>query len=235
MAKKEEASSGLVQLKAAIKQKEPDRLYFFYGEEAFLLHHYLEQIKKLLLDPLTESFNFHRLNSETFDIQSFADAVENLPMMAEYTLVQVDDVDLFKLNESDRNKVTEILSDIPEYCTVIFTYITLEWHPDKRLKKLWDAVSTNGQMVEFAKQSQRDLIAWITRHFAARKKRITPELCTYLIDITDDPTASMVTTMLNYLRALGLAPSNEDIDRRRKARPKDEGMDGMRAKFHAVS
>ena len=25
------------------------------------------------------------------------------------------------------------------------------------------------------------------------------------------------------------------IDRRRKVRPKDEGMDGMRAKFHAVS
>ena len=61
------------------------------------------------------------------------------------------------------------------------------------------------------------------------------QMCADLIDITDDPTASMFTTMLNYIRALGLAPSNEEIDRRRKARPKDEGMDGMRAKFHAVS
>src|SRR5699024_11660336 len=62
------------------------RLYFFHGEETFLLHHYLAQMKKQLLDPLTESFNFHRLDNETFDIRSFADAVENLPMMAEHKI-----------------------------------------------------------------------------------------------------------------------------------------------------
>ena len=184
MAKKEDSGAALQELKQDIKNKRPGRLYFFHGEEVFLLHHYLEQLKKLLLDPLTESFNYHRLNSETFDIQSFADAVENLPMMAEFTFVQVDDIDLFRMNEADRSKMTEILSDIPEYCTVVFTYITMEWKPDKRLKKLWDAVSGNGLDVEFAKQSQRDLIAWVTRHFAARKKRISTDLCAYLIDIT---------------------------------------------------
>ncbi len=83
MAKKTAPDTGLLELKAAIKNKEPGRLYFFHGEETFLLNHYFGQIKKLLLDPLTESFNYHRLNNETFDIRSFADAVENLPMMAE--------------------------------------------------------------------------------------------------------------------------------------------------------
>ena len=39
-------------------------------------------------------------------------------------------------------------------------------------------------MVEFAKQNQRDLVSWISRHFAAGGKRISPELCVYLIDIT---------------------------------------------------
>ena len=34
------------------------------------------------------------------------------------------------------------------------------------------------------KQDQRDLVAWVTRHFAANKKRISTELCIYLIDIT---------------------------------------------------
>ncbi len=184
MAKKPSQSNGLQELKQALKAKELGRLYIFHGEETFLLHHYLGQMKKILLDPLTESFNFHRLNNETFDIRAFADAVENLPMMAESTLVQVDDIDLFKLNEGDRTKITEILSDIPEYCTVVFTYITAPWKPDKRLKKLWEAVDGNGAIVEFAKQDQRDLVAWITRHFAARQKRISTDLCVYLIDIT---------------------------------------------------
>jgi len=184
MAKKQAPGNGFQELKMSLKNKDLGRLYFFHGEETFLLHHYLGQMRKQLLDPLTESFNFHRLNNETFDIRDFADAVENLPMMAESTFVQVDEIDLFKMNEGDRNKMVEILSDIPDYCTVVFTYITTPWKPDKRLKKLWEAVDGNGQIVEFAKQDQRDLVAWVTRHFAARKKRISTDLCVYLIDIT---------------------------------------------------
>ena len=184
MAKKEPESNGLQVLKMAIRAKDPGRLYFFHGEEVFLLHHYLEQLKKVLLDELTESFNFHKLNAETFDIRSLADAVENLPMMAERTLVWVDEIDLFKMNESDRDKMVEILSDIPDYCTVVFTYVTVPWKPDKRLKKLWDLIQKNGTVVEFAKQDQRDLVPWIGRHFAAHKKQISTDLCVYLIDIT---------------------------------------------------
>ncbi|MBQ3193917.1 MAG: DNA polymerase III subunit delta [Oscillospiraceae bacterium] len=183
MAKKQPQSNALSELKMQLKNKELGRLYFLHGEETFLLNHYLTQMKKLVLDPLTESFNFHRLNNETFDIRSFADAVENLPMMADSTFVQVDDIDLFKMNEGDRGKMTEILSDIPDYCTVVFTYLTASWKPDKRLKKLWETVE-GGSIVEFAKQDQRDLIAWVSRHFAAHKKRISTDLCAYLIDIT---------------------------------------------------
>lgn len=184
MAKKQPAGNSLQILKNAVKNKEFGRLYFFHGEETFLLNHYLVQMKKILLDPLTESFNYHRLSNEAFDIREFADAVENLPMMADHTFVQVDDVDPFKLNEGDRNKMAEILSDIPDYCTVVFTYLTVSWKPDKRLKKLWEAVDSCGEIVDFAKQDQRDLIAWVTRHFAAQKKQISTDLCAYLIEIT---------------------------------------------------
>lgn len=184
MAKKQAPANALQELKQALKNKDLGRLYMFHGEETFLLHHYLGQMRKQLLDPLTESFNYHRLNNETFDIRSFADAVENLPMMADATFVQVDDVDPFKMNEGDRTKMAEVFSDIPDYCTVVFTYITVPWKPDKRLKKLWEAIDGSGTIVEFAKQDQRDLIAWVTRHFSAHQKRISTDLCSYLIDIT---------------------------------------------------
>ena len=189
MAKQQEQDQ-LQKMKAAIRAGQPDRLYVFHGEEMFLLNHYLEQLRKSILDSLTESFNFHRFTNETFEIRDFADAVENLPMMAERTMVQVDDIDLFKLNEDHRNKMAEILGDIPDYCTVVFTYDTTPWKPDKRLKKLWDVVS-DGTIVEFAKQNQRDLITWIQRHFAAGKKQISPELCAYLIEITDGTMTSL--------------------------------------------
>ena len=184
MAKYVDKVDEVQRLRTAIREKQPHNFYIFYGEETFLLHHYLGQLKKLLVDPLTESFNYNKLTKETFSLRSFADAVESLPMMAEHTFLWVDDIDIFKLPESDRDKLTEAFSDIPDYCTVVFTFETEEWKPDKRFKKLWDSISSNATIVEFAKQNHRDLVAWITRHFAANKKRITPELCTYLIDIT---------------------------------------------------
>ena len=184
MAKKPQTNDGFQELKASIKNKDLGRLYIFHGEETFLMDHYFQQMKKILLDDLTESFNFHKLNSETFGLQEFGDCVENMPMMAEHTLVHVDEIDLFKLPEADRNKMAEFLSDIPEWCTVVFTYETVAWKPDKRLKKLWEAIDNNAAIVEFAKQGQRELIAWVSRHFMARGKRISNDLCAYLIDIT---------------------------------------------------
>lgn len=181
---KQEAPQMLPALKAAIKEKRLGRLYFFHGEEAFLRNHYLDRMKKILIDDLTESFNYHKLTKETFDLQSFADAVESLPMMAEATFVVVDDIDIFKLPESDREKLVSVFCDIPDYCTVVFLYESVEWKPDKRLKKLWDSIERFGTVVEFARQDQRELINWVTRHFAANKKQITPDLCSYLIDIT---------------------------------------------------
>lgn len=187
---KEVQKDSLQQLKLAIRSKQPANFYIFYGEEAFLLRHYLGQLHKVILEELTESFNYHRFNNENFDLRDFADAVENLPMMADRTLVQVEDIDLFKLPEDSRNKMIDVMTDIPDYCTVIFVYDTVEFKPDKRQKKLWEALSV-GEIVEFAKQDQRDLISWITRHFSAKGKRIAPELCAYLIEITDGTMTSL--------------------------------------------
>lgn len=184
MAKKPLSDGAFQSLKAAVRNKNMDRLYFFFGEETFLMSYYLETIRKLLLDPLTESFNYHRFTSENFDLAAFLEAVENLPMMAEHTLVQVDDIDLFKLNESEREKIAAVFSDIPEYCTIVFTYLTIEWKPDKRMKKLWEQIDSHGLAVEFRKQDIRELVPWISRHFAAQQKKISNDLCTYLIDIT---------------------------------------------------
>ena len=184
MAKEQTGITQLQMLKTALREKRADRFYIFHGEETFLLHYYFQQLKKLLVDDLTESFNYHKLTKENFDLRTLADAVESLPMMAEHTFVWLDDIDIFKLPEDDRTKLTEVISDIPEYCCVVFTFETVAWKPDKRLKKFWEAIDRNATVVEFPKQEQRDLISWISRHFAANQKKITPDLCNYLIDIT---------------------------------------------------
>ena len=57
MAKGTDYSAALQQLKQAIREQNPDNLYFFHGEETFLLHHYLEQLKKVLIQQVLETPN----------------------------------------------------------------------------------------------------------------------------------------------------------------------------------
>ena len=56
MARKPSQGNALQELKTALKNKELGRLYFFHGEETFLLNHYLLQMKKQLLDELCRRY-----------------------------------------------------------------------------------------------------------------------------------------------------------------------------------
>jgi DNA polymerase-3 subunit delta len=93
----------------------------------------------------------------------------------------VDEVDFFALDEGDREAVTQMLMDIPEHCCLVLTY--LDFKPDKRKKKLWDAIEKNGVLAEFLHQGDRELVTWIGRHFRQSGKFIQPALCDYLREL----------------------------------------------------
>lgn len=169
--------AGAEQLKSDLRAKQPGRFYVLYGEEDYLRRYYLEQLKKLVLDDLTADFNFHRLNAENFSAELLSDCIEALPMMAERSLILAEDVDLFE--QADAERLCELLSDLPDHCCLVLTYD--EFKPDKRKRKLWEAIEKNAVLAEFRYQTESDLRAWIRRHFEHEKKSISPELCGYLL------------------------------------------------------
>ncbi len=183
MAKKPERgmSEGAKQLLQDLKQKNPGRFYILYGEEDYLCRHYFGKLKELLLDELTGDFNYHKLTAENFSVELLSDSMETLPMMAERSLIHVDEVDLFALDAKDQEAVAELLGDIPEHCCLVLSYV--EFKPDKRKKKLWSAIEKNAVMAEMFYQQERELYSWITRHFREEGKQIPTELCAYLLQL----------------------------------------------------
>ena len=177
MAKKDN-SLGSQQLKNDLKNKTLGRFYIIYGAEDYLCRHYYAQLRKQVLDDLTEDFNFHNLTSENFSLQMLSDSLEALPMMAEKSLVRLDEVDLFSLNESDSQLLADMLSDLPDYCCLVMTYV--DFKPDKR-KKLWKTIEQNAVLAEFDYQSETELRPWLVRHFKAMGKNISADLCNYLL------------------------------------------------------
>ena len=195
--------------KADLKAGTLGSFYIICGEEAFLRSHYVELATKKLTDGPAGEFNFHRFSADDCTPQALADAIDAMPMMAERTLVRVDDVDLFKQPEGAREQYAAILSDIPDYCCVLFVYDTVEFKINSTMKKLAAAVKEHAQIVSFGKQSVRSLCAWITRHFRAHGKSVTDELCQYLIFRTD----GLMTTLGGEIDKIAAYQEGEAITR----------------------
>ena len=155
--------------------------YIFYGEESYLREYYLEALRKKLIPAGVEDFNYHRVEGKDVNVQTLAEMAEAMPMMAERTLLVAVDFDIFKLNEEQRDKLIALLEDIPPYCCVVFAYDTVEYKPNKTMKKLCKAIDSHVESVEFRPASGSDLEAWIARRFRVQGKEIDRQTAEYLI------------------------------------------------------
>ena len=202
----------LQKLKTDLKSGSLGSFYVFCGEEAYLREHYLKQLSDALLDGPASDFNFHRFSAETLTPEALSDAVESMSMMAERTLVRVDDVDFFKLNETQREQYRTIFSDLPDWCCLLLVYDTVEFKLNRTMKKLAEAVG-KAQVVEFRRQSDRELRAWIVRHFRAHGKQISDTLCDALIFMTDGSMTLLSSEIEKVaLYATGAEIRKSDID-----------------------
>ncbi len=173
-------NSGLEKLKKDLAAGKPGRLYVFYGEETYLRDHYLSRLREAVLTGGLGEFNRHDLSAKDMSPHALEEAVDCLPMMAERTLIQVTDFDLFRAGEKDRDAYVRILSSLPDYCCLVFLYDVLEYKPDARTK-LAGAIREQGTAVNFVRQGPSELRDWIRRHFRALGKEIEPRLCDEMV------------------------------------------------------
>lgn len=178
--KKKPDNSGLEKLKKDLSEGGPGQLYVFHGEETYLRDYYLGRLREAVLTGGLGEFNRHDLSAKDMSPHALEEAVDCLPMMAERTLIQVADFDLFRAGEKDRDAYVRILSALPDYCCLVFLYDVLEYKPDARTK-LAGVIREQGTVVNFVRQGPSELRDWIRRHFRALGKEIEPRLCDEMV------------------------------------------------------
>lgn len=215
MAKRPEKKSddAYRQLKKDLSAGTIGSLYIFHGEEAYLRDYYLDQMKGKLIPPGMESFNYHLLPGKSLTVQKLAETVDALPMMSPRTMLVVNDYDLFKAPEGERTLMAQLLEDLPDYCCLVFVYDTVAYKSDARMKKLAGAIKSCGQVVQFARQAQNDLIDWIGRRFRALGHEIDTADAQYLIFLCGD----LMNGLISEIGKIGAFAKNrrvtrEDID-----------------------
>lgn len=206
------ADQSYLNMKSSLAKGIVGKLYLFYGEEAYLREHYLGQIKKLLLPPGMETFNFHELNGKEFSMEQLEQTLDCLPMMSDRTLILVTDFDLFKANEAVRTRMATLLEELPDYACLVFHYDILEYKPDARLK-LTSTFKKHGLIVPFVRQERSDLIAWIKRRFKAEGHEIDSKRSEYLIFLCGDLMHNLISEIGKISAyAQGFAITQADID-----------------------
>lgn len=167
-------------LRAALKEGTVENLYVFTGEEAYLREYYLGEMKKELI-PNFEEFNYHRCEGKGLSVRALAEMAEAMPMMAERTLIIVTDFDPFQLNESEREQFMDMVSDFPEYCTLVLHYDLAEYKPNKVMKKLTKLMEERFTVVEFHAQEKGELTTWVRRRCKALGKEIGAQAAEHLL------------------------------------------------------
>lgn len=165
----------IAQLNKKISQKEFDNAYFFFGDEEYLKDFYIQKIIKSTVPDGTEAFNLSEYKTSVTH-EELSDTVEQPPVMGDYKVVYLNELNIFKNDAKFRDTLTEILDDIPDFCILIIR----ETNTDSKTK-LGKKLQTSACCVKCEYPSDSDMRAFVVREFKKRGKSIAPNLAEYFV------------------------------------------------------
>lgn len=145
----------------------PGRLYLLWGPEDYLIADFTEKLRSMCIGEGMEEFDHKRLDGPGLDADALAEALDAMPFFSGRTFLELRGVDVNRCRDA---RTAELLSDIPDWCTVVIT-LPAGAEPDGRLS-LIKQLKKNGRAIEFTSQKGELLYNWIARRFQAHGKRI---------------------------------------------------------------
>ncbi len=155
-------------------------IYFFYGEEQYLLNSKLDTIAKKLIAPGTEVFNLFKFEGKKVSASEVVEAVRQFPQMSEMKVVIVKNSEIlnnattadFKLLRSEAER-------IPSDTCLILT----EQSFDKKKLKNISFIEENGGIVNFEFMPINKIEVWLSERFAKKGKSILDRDVRYIMQL----------------------------------------------------
>ncbi len=194
-----------------IKSGTLGNLYFFYGEEQFLLENKIKSIKNALLDADFADLNYVQLEAKKLNVSQLTDELMSVPVMSDKKLVVVKNSGIFSNAKLAQYKtVCELIEDIPEYMCVIFC----EKEFDKKKEKNLEPFKKYGEIVRFDLLSPIQLERWLDKLFSDKGKSILPRDINTIIRLAGQGMAGLFNEYQKLVNFVGEREKiiSEDID-----------------------
>lgn len=194
-------------LKDKLKEN-PVGVYLIYGEESYLKKTYTDKIVSKTVEPAFEEFNFHTFEGKECTLSDIYESAEAVPMMAETKCVLVKDFPLDTLDDNGFEQLERVVSENPDDCALIFSFIAYEPKGAKWNKavKLFEKY---GYSVKLDKKTSVELSKMLESGAKRRGKPFAKGVASYLITCV----GSDLNTLLNETEKVCAYAQGEEVQK----------------------
>lgn len=187
------------ELKAQIKERSFSNLYFLYGDEKYLIKHYTNILLKKIVPSDFADFNLHTYDGKNLNYDELYSAVEALPMFSGYSCIHIKDLPADSLNADATDKLTALISDIPDTTVILISNTTLDVNmKSAKGKKMLALFEKYGSAVCFNHAGIQQLVKLIDKGAKDRNCVFGYSEANYLISLVGDD----MTVILNELEKI---------------------------------
>lgn len=161
-------------VKKDIQQDKLYPVYFFFGEEVYLIEDLVRSIIEKGVDPSTKDFNFDVLQGEETDGSTVVSLASSFPMMAERRIVVVKSVQ--RLSTSDKKRVLEYAKNPSDSTILILTAGKVD-----RRQSFYAGLTKVSQWVECKVLYENQALDWLKGYIKRNGLGISHEAATMLV------------------------------------------------------
>jgi DNA polymerase-3 subunit delta len=157
-----------------IQQGQFSPVYFFFGEEEYLIDTLVQIIIQKGVDPETRDFNLDVLQGDQTDGESVVNMASSFPMVAQRRVVIVKSIQ--KLTQADKKLILGyVLSPLDSTCLVLTA-----GKVDRR-QSFYASLAKNSQWVECGRLYENQAVQWIKQYLQNKGITIAPEAAVFLV------------------------------------------------------
>lgn len=180
------ASPGEKALHAALRKREFDAVYYFYGDDDYLKEIRVREFIDAAVDPATRDFNLDQRRGAETDAESIDSLLATPPMLAERRVAVIRDVD--KLKRDARRLLDRYLAN-PASDTLLLLVSPEGVKADQ-------ALAAHAIAVEFAPLTGDRVPKWVAYHAEHELGRsISPEAISLLVEAVGDDLRQLATEL----------------------------------------
>lgn len=169
-------------------------VYFIFGNEHYLIKHYVKQIAEKSVQ-FNKDFNLNEFDSD-ISVQEIFDAANSLPFMSDKKCVSVCDLNIDKLSSGEFEKLLIIVSNPSQSTCLVFWFEVVEINAKKlseKYKKIMNQIEKSGGcLVNIERKSTSDLIHMLCDGATRRNCHIEPTTARYMIESCSDDLSTLV-------------------------------------------